>query len=129
MNDDVKIAVDLTPEARRVLCAKALGWTEIFHNAGFHQGKSDELAATHNGGRWTTPIPDPDESLADAFNLVEHLKKQGWIPEIYGTLDDKWIAAFTRRTDGRVVREDADTAPKAIVSAFLATGAATEEVG
>lgn len=142
---------ELSPERRRVICAKMLGveprrrWRVYYDKERQHASidiptREEALARRADAerfwkddggtvGDFSEPeeydewdhAPRFDESHDDAFALVDWMRAKGWGFIMSGA----WAATFFEIKSERTSTGTADTAPKAIVNAFLvATGGA-----
>lgn len=124
---------------RRIACAEALGWTRFPYfdpelgDLFVAPGKEVHVRHTVSVRR----LPCPDESIADAFVLVEFMQKEGWYFSLDSNKDweedgwdDKWLAQFLNAEDPADELHHQGFGPtpqQAIVSAFLNYVASTKE--
>lgn len=135
----------LTPEAKRKLCAEALGWTRVDTRPEFICGRSFFSSPRDSGGTPPNSKPADDgepeyDRLPDftdptaAILLIDHLAGFGWRCNLANGLDKTWECEFTRAPTVETDDDDigsrqgerleiqyaaADTLAEAIVDAFL----------
>lgn len=135
MTPTPKQLATLSPEEVRVMCAETAGWVRTPLPEPFPGGGDTYCYWTSPTGErgddgfdpWNArcTVPRYDESADAALQLVAWMAKDGWVPQIT-LVHGVWQCA-AMWTSGKMIVEEADTAPMAVCRAFLVSRGSLNE--